>query len=61
MLLTCIGSKGREIYETFSFPQESDKLKPVLKKFTEYCNPCKNITILGHQRVYLQATGRSVI
>ena len=51
ILLTCIGSKGREIYETFAFAQEGDKLKlkPVLEKFTEYCNPRKNITILRHQ------------
>ena len=51
ILLTCIGSKGREIYETFAFAEEGDKLKlkPVLEKFTEYCNPRKNITILRHQ------------
>ena len=60
ILFTCIGSEGREIYETFSFPQ-GDKLKPVLEKFTGYCNSCKNITILCHQLVYLQATGRTVI
>ena len=28
ILLTCIGPKGREIYETFFFPQQADKLKP---------------------------------
>ena len=51
ILFTRIGSKGREIYETFAFPQEGDKLKlkPVLEKFTEYCNPRKNLTILRHQ------------
>jgi hypothetical protein len=51
ILLTCIGPKGREIYETFSFPQEGDKLKLkiVLEKFGEYCNPRRNITILRHQ------------
>ncbi len=53
ILLTCIGPKGREIYETFSFQQENDKLKLklkiVLEKFSEYCNPRRNITILHHQ------------
>ena len=62
ILLTCIVSKGREIYETFAFAQEGDKLKlkPVLEKFTEYCNPRKNITILRHQMfTYKQQEGQS--
>ena len=43
MLLTCIGQKGRENYETFTFDSADDeiKLKPVLNKFSEYCNPRK--------------------
>ena len=50
MLLTCIGQKGREIYETFTFNSADDemKLEPVLNKFSEYCNPRKNVTILHH-------------
>ena len=49
IFLTCIGWKGREIYETFTFePGDEMKLAPVLHKFLEYCNPRKNITILCH-------------
>ena len=44
IFLTCIGQKGREIYETFTF-----ETAPVLHKFSEYCNPKKNITILRHK------------
>ena len=51
ILLTCIGEKGRELYESFDFASEDDKLKlaPVLEKFGAYCNPRKNITILRHK------------
>ena len=42
-------SKGREIYETFTFePGDEMKLVSTLHKFSEYCNPRKNITILCH-------------
>ena len=35
ILLTCIGERGREIYETFDFANAADKLKldPILQKF----------------------------
>ena len=35
ILLTCIGKKGREIYNTFAFTEEGDKfiLNVVLEKF----------------------------
>ena len=51
MLLTFIGQKGREIYKTFTFNSADDeiKLEPVLNKFSEYCNPRKNITIPRHK------------
>ena len=53
ILLSCIGSKGREIYETFDFDtnDENDcwKLDSVLKKIDLYCNPKKNTTILRHK------------
>ena len=41
VLLTCIGQKGRENNETSGFdnPVDEMKLLPVLKKFSEYCNP----------------------
>ena len=49
ILLTCIGQKGREIYETFTL-ELGDEMKsaPLLHKFSEYCNPRKNTTILCH-------------
>ena len=48
VLLTCIGQKGRKIYETFNFdnPDDEMRLASVLQKFSEYCNPRKNITVL---------------
>ena len=51
MLLTFIGQKGREIYKTFTFNSADDeiKLEPVLNKFSEYCNPRKNVTIPRHK------------
>ena len=59
--LTCIGQKGREIYETFTFePGNEMKLAPVLHKFSEYCNPRKNITILRHKFfTYRQQEGQN--
>ena len=50
ILLSCIGPKGRDIYETFHFSNNEDnlKLKPAFDKFTEYCNPRKNIMIIRH-------------
>ena len=61
IFLTCIGQKGREIYETFTFePGDEMKLAPVLHKFSEYCNPRKNITILRHKFfTYRQQEGQN--
>ena len=62
ILLSCIGPKGREIYETFQFATEGDrfKLDTVLEKFTAYCNPHKNITIIRHKFfTYKQQEGQS--
>ena len=48
--LTCIGQKLRKIYETFTFePGDEIKFAPVLHKFSENCNPRKNMTILHHK------------
>ena len=49
VLLTCIGQKGREIYETFNFdnPGHEIKLVSVLGTFFEYCNPRKSYFILA--------------
>ena len=49
IFLTCIGQKGREIYETFTFESDDEmKLAPDLHKFLEYCNPRKNNYSLPH-------------
>ena len=46
VLLTCIGQKGRGIYETFNFGNPGSKIELafVLQKFSKYCNPRKTIT-----------------
>jgi len=51
ILLTCIGEKGRQVYDTFDFTTEEDpfNLALILKKFDEYCTPRKNITILRYK------------
>ena len=62
MLLTCICQKGREIYKTFTFDSADDemKLEPVLNKFSQCCNPRKNVTILRHKFfTYRQLEGQS--
>ena len=63
ILLTCIGERGREIYETFEFASEADsmKLKNVLDMFEAYCNPRSNTTIDRHKFfTYRQAEGQSL-
>ena len=62
MLWACIGQKGREIYKTFTFDSADDQMKfeLTLNKFSEYCNPRKNVTILRHKFVmYRQFEGQS--
>ena len=61
IFLTCIGQRGREIYETFTYePGDEMKLTPVLRKFSEYCNPRKNITILCHKSfIYRHQEGQN--
>ena len=49
ILFTCIGKKGREIYNTFTDEDDKYRLDVVLEKFQEYCNPRANITFLRHQ------------
>ena len=60
--LTCIGSKGREIYDTFNFENDEDKitLSVIITKFDEYCTPRKNLTYLRHKFfTYRQKEGQS--
>ena len=71
ILMSCIGEKGREIYDTFEFPAkaedaEDDDADPemvlanVIKKFDEFCNPRKNTTILRHKFFcYKQGDGQT--
>ena len=51
ILLHCIGQKGREIYDCFTFESNDDKMKfsKILEKFDEYCNPRKNLTFLCYK------------
>ena len=55
ILLTCIGKHAREVYNTFTFAEPDDNMKvgPILEKFTEYCNPRKNITFTRYQFFFL--------
>ena len=50
IFLTCIGKQGLEIYNTFTFSKDEDKmkLKPVMELFEAYCKPRKNITLCRH-------------
>ena len=50
IFLTCIGKQGLEIYNTFTFSNEEDKMKlrPVMERFEAYCKPRKNITLIRH-------------
>ena len=62
LLLICIGQKGREIYETLTFPSADDvmKLEPVLNKLSEYCNLRENVAIVCHKFfTYRQLEGQS--
>ena len=44
-LFTVIGEEAREVFSTFSWTTAGDsgKIKPVLTKFEEYCQPRKNV------------------
>ena len=62
ILLTCIGSKGREIYNIFNFENDEDKmtLSVIITTFDEYCTPRKNLTYLRHKFfTYRQKEGQS--
>ena len=46
ILLTCIGKKGREVYNTFTFAADQDQMKftKIIEKMAEICTPRNNIT-----------------
>ena len=48
--LYVIGKEGREIFNTFVFPEEEkDKFTPLLAKCENYCIPKKNVTMKRHK------------
>ena len=49
IFLTCIGQKGRETDGTSTFEPGDEMKAPVLQKFSEYCSPRKNTTIIHHK------------
>ena len=64
IFLSCVGEKGREIYDALDFdadvPDDSMKLDSVFKKFDTYCSPKKNTTMLRHKFfTYKQNIGQS--
>ena len=50
IFLTCIGKKGLEIHNTFTFDSDGDnmKLDQIIQKFDSYCAPRKNLTFLRY-------------
>ena len=45
-----IGKEGREIFNTFVFPEEEkDKSTPLSTKFENYCIPKENVTMVRHK------------
>ena len=58
-LLNAAGAEAQEIHELFTYDAEDDKkdYKKVLKKFTEYCRPNKNV-IAERYRLYRPKGGR---
>ena len=50
-LLTAIGEKGREVYYTFTFTDETEAIEysTVLQKFDVYMSPKKNITYMRYR------------
>ena len=62
ILLTCIGEREREVYETFDFANVADQLKldSIHQKFESYCNPRSNTTIMRHKFfTYRQSEGQT--
>ena len=60
-MLTCIGAKGRDIYDSFTFTTDGDNLKldKVVEQFDGYCEPRKNTTMARYQFLtHKQATGQ---
>ena len=61
MLLTCIGPRGTEVYNTFVFDDDSMKMNfnNILQQFDDYCSLLKNVTFLRHKFfLYRQSEGQ---
>ena len=62
ILLTCIGSQGREVYNTFTFQENESPhdFELIIKKFDEHCSPRKNVTLTRYKFLtYKQKEGQS--
>ena len=44
VFLHTIGEEALEVYDTFTFTEEADKIEPLKAKFEVYCSPKKNVT-----------------
>ena len=51
ILLTCIGPRGREVYNTFAFDDDSMKMNfnNILQQFDDYFSPQKNVSFLRYK------------
>ena len=61
ILLTSIGLRGREVYHTFIFDDDSTKMNfnYILQQFDDYCSPQKNLTFLWYKFfLYRQSEGQ---
>lgn len=57
--LYVIGQDGREIFNTMTISQDDkDKIKPLFKKFKDYCAPRENITVWRH-KFYTRQQGKT--
>ena len=61
ILLTCIGLRGRKVYNTFVFDDDSMKMNfsNILQQFDDYCSHQKNVTFLRYKCFsYRQSEGQ---
>ena len=42
-LLTVIAEDARQVYSTNAWPQDHQRIKPVLQRFADYCQPRRNV------------------
>ena len=60
ILLTCIGPRGRKVYNTFAFDDNSMKMNfnCILQQFDDFCSPEKNVTVRCKLLSYKQSEGQ---